>query len=177
MSPAANGTTIHTYGWLPLRLNFGLRRDFMWHFVVANVTRQTSDTFLDRTTLSLMPSLASSPSLCPHQTTHWPHRKTVTTSSKHSWGSTTILRLEKLPIPSTTVSIYCDTSAGRPRLYVPGPLWLHVFQSVHEPSHPGTKATAKLVTQRFVWPGMRRIAAPGHVLVSPVSTPKSPVTQ
>jgi cleavage and polyadenylation specificity factor subunit 1 len=28
-------------------------------------------------------------------------------------GSTTALRLEKLPIPSTTVSIYCDTSAGR----------------------------------------------------------------
>jgi cleavage and polyadenylation specificity factor subunit 1 len=31
-------------------------------------------------------------------------------------GSTTALRLEKLPIPGTTVSIYCDTSAGRSRL-------------------------------------------------------------
>jgi hypothetical protein len=27
-------------------------------------------------------------------------------------GPTTALRLEKLPIPSTTVSIYCDKSAG-----------------------------------------------------------------
>jgi cleavage and polyadenylation specificity factor subunit 1 len=36
---AANGTTIHTYGWLPLNLNLGLRRDFTWRFVVANVTR------------------------------------------------------------------------------------------------------------------------------------------
>jgi hypothetical protein len=35
---AANGTTIHTYGWLPLSLNFGLRRDFPWRFVVADVT-------------------------------------------------------------------------------------------------------------------------------------------
>jgi cleavage and polyadenylation specificity factor subunit 1 len=35
---AANGTTIHTYGWPPLSLNFGLRRDFTWRFVVADVT-------------------------------------------------------------------------------------------------------------------------------------------
>jgi cleavage and polyadenylation specificity factor subunit 1 len=30
-------------------------------------------------------------------------------------GSTTALRQEKLPIPGNTVSIYCDTSARRPR--------------------------------------------------------------
>jgi hypothetical protein len=36
---AANGTTIHTYRWLPLSLNFGLRRDFTWLFVMADVTR------------------------------------------------------------------------------------------------------------------------------------------
>jgi cleavage and polyadenylation specificity factor subunit 1 len=47
-------------------------------------------------------------------------------------GSTTALRLEKLPIPGTTVSIYCDTSAGRSRPYVPAPLRLQVFQSVHD---------------------------------------------
>jgi cleavage and polyadenylation specificity factor subunit 1 len=35
---AANGTTIHTYGWLPLSLNLGLRLDFTWPFVVADVT-------------------------------------------------------------------------------------------------------------------------------------------
>jgi hypothetical protein len=28
-------------------------------------------------------------------------------------GSTTALRLEKIPVSGTTVSIYCDTSAGR----------------------------------------------------------------
>jgi hypothetical protein len=36
---AANGTTIHTYEWVPLSLNFSLRRDFTWQFVVADVTR------------------------------------------------------------------------------------------------------------------------------------------
>jgi hypothetical protein len=35
---AANGTTVHTYGWLPLSLNLGLCQDFMWQFVVADVT-------------------------------------------------------------------------------------------------------------------------------------------
>jgi hypothetical protein len=36
---AANGTTIHTYGWLPFRLNLALRRDFTWHFKLADVTQ------------------------------------------------------------------------------------------------------------------------------------------
>jgi hypothetical protein len=36
---AAIGTTVPTYGWLPLRLNLGLRREVAWHFVVANVTQ------------------------------------------------------------------------------------------------------------------------------------------
>jgi cleavage and polyadenylation specificity factor subunit 1 len=31
-----------------------------------------------------------------------------------------------------------------------------VFLFVHDLSHPGTKATAKLVAQRFVWPGVRK---------------------
>jgi hypothetical protein len=53
---------------------------------MADITRQTSNIFLDRTMLSPMPSLTSSPSLRPHHMTNWPHRKTATTSSEHSWG-------------------------------------------------------------------------------------------
>jgi hypothetical protein len=34
---AANGTPIPTYGWHTLTLNLGLRRDFTWRFVVADV--------------------------------------------------------------------------------------------------------------------------------------------
>jgi cleavage and polyadenylation specificity factor subunit 1 len=64
--------------------------------------------------------------------------------------SPTALLLEKLPVSGTTVSIYFDTAAGRQRPYVPGPLRLQVFKSVHELSHPGTKATANLVAQRYV---------------------------
>jgi cleavage and polyadenylation specificity factor subunit 1 len=69
-------------------------------------------------------------------------------------SSETALRLDKQQIAGTAVSIYCDTSAGKPRPYVPGPLRLQVFQSVHDLSHPGTKATARLVA-RFLWLGIQ----------------------
>ncbi|XP_037877338.1 uncharacterized protein K02A2.6-like [Bombyx mori] len=35
---AANGSVINTYGYIELNLNLGLRRDFPWRFVVADVT-------------------------------------------------------------------------------------------------------------------------------------------
>jgi len=34
----ANGSIIPTYGWTQLHLDLGLRRDFVWRFVVADVT-------------------------------------------------------------------------------------------------------------------------------------------
>jgi transposase InsO family protein len=70
--------------------------------------------------------------------------------------STTALRLEKLQIPGTTVSLYYDTSTGRSRPYVPAPRRLQVFHSIHDLSHPGTRATAKLVAERFVWPSVQK---------------------
>ncbi|KAL0871742.1 hypothetical protein ABMA27_004246 [Loxostege sticticalis] len=36
---AANGSRIHTYGWIHLQLNLGLRRVFRWRFVVAEVSK------------------------------------------------------------------------------------------------------------------------------------------
>lgn len=36
---AANGTPINTYGTITLSLNFGLRRDFIWRFVIAEVSK------------------------------------------------------------------------------------------------------------------------------------------
>ena len=35
---AANGTTVHTYCCITLRLDLGLRREFSWRFVAADVT-------------------------------------------------------------------------------------------------------------------------------------------
>lgn len=36
---AANGSVIETYGFIDLTLNLGLRRNFAWRFIVANVTK------------------------------------------------------------------------------------------------------------------------------------------
>lgn len=36
---AANNSVISTYGYINLQLNLGLRREFSWKFVVADVTK------------------------------------------------------------------------------------------------------------------------------------------
>ena len=66
--------------------------------------------------------------------------------------STTVLQLERILIPGTSLELCCDTSYGKPRLYVPLPLRQINYR--HSLSHPGYKATAKLVSQRFVWPAI-----------------------
>ena len=70
--------------------------------------------------------------------------------------SNTVLQLEKLLIPGTSAELYYDTSAGKPRPYLPSPLRPQVFNSLHSLSHPGIKATAKLISQRFVWPAIQK---------------------
>jgi hypothetical protein len=70
--------------------------------------------------------------------------------------SDTALRLEKRQVPGTAVSIYCDVSTGKLRPYIPRPLRLQVFQSFHGLSHPGTKATAKMIAQHYIWPGIQK---------------------
>jgi hypothetical protein len=80
-------------------------------------------------------------------------------------AANTALRLEKQPIPGTTVSMYCDTVAGKHRPYIPTPLRLLLFQSFHDLSHPGTKATEKLVAQSFVLPGIQKDCRTSGVLM------------
>jgi hypothetical protein len=57
--------------------------------------------------------------------------------------STTDLELEKKPIPSTSVSIYCDMSTGKPWSYAPVPLQYWVFQSIYDlaPRHQSNSET------------------------------------
>jgi cleavage and polyadenylation specificity factor subunit 1 len=62
--------------------------------------------------------------------------------------STTALQLTKILIPGPSAELYCDTSSGKPRPYVPSPLRHQVFDSLHSLSHPGIKATAKFVSQQ-----------------------------
>ena len=64
------------------------------------------------------------------------------------------LVVEPISLPNTDVPLYCDTSTGTQRPLVP-PDWRRtVFNSLHSLSHPGIRATQKLITDRFVWPGV-----------------------
>ncbi len=52
------------------------------------------------------------------------------------------------------VRLYCDTSGGRLRPVVPEVDRKSIFNSVHNVSHPGIRATIRLTSSRFVWCGM-----------------------
>ena len=68
---------------------------------------------------------------------------------------TTTLVVEAAPVANSTDVLYCDTSTGVQRPLVPLQ-WRHtVFDSLHGLSHPGIRATQKLITSRFVWPGVK----------------------
>ena len=53
-------------------------------------------------------------------------------------------------------SILCDVSTGRPRPWVPNAFRRPVFDQLHGLSHPGVRASARLVSSRFVWHGLNR---------------------
>jgi hypothetical protein len=74
----------------------------------------------------------------------------------------TCLENEALACDSSLVIVYiemsgkrllCDTSTGLLRPLHPKQLRKTVFQAILELVHPGTWATRRLKTSRFVWPG------------------------
>lgn len=66
------------------------------------------------------------------------------------------LKLCKFPLPTGTGDIMCDNSTGKPRPWVPAALRRSVFDHFHSLSHPSIRSTAKLIAERFVWPGMQK---------------------
>lgn len=66
------------------------------------------------------------------------------------------LKLEKVKSEYLDRPLYCDVSTSSPRPFVTTSFRRQVFDSLHQLSHPGAKATTKLVSQRFVWPGIRK---------------------
>lgn len=68
--------------------------------------------------------------------------------NKHS------LILKKLSIPGSTSSLYCDVSHGLLRPFVPQRYRQQIISKLHCLSHPGGRATKKLISKRYVWPSM-----------------------
>ena len=62
-----------------------------------------------------------------------------------------LLVVEAIPLPNSSDLLYCDTTTGTQCPLV----WRRsVFSSLHDLSHPGVRATQKLITARFVWPSI-----------------------
>lgn len=69
---------------------------------------------------------------------------------------TSVLQLKQLYFPEEDVSIYCDTTTTTLRPFVTPHFRRSVFDTIHNLSHPGIRATSKLVSNRFVWPSMKK---------------------
>ena len=64
------------------------------------------------------------------------------------------LQFAKVPHLTSPITLVCDMSNGTPRPFVPQEFRRTVFNSLHALSHPGIRATQRLISDRFVWPGM-----------------------
>lgn len=65
----------------------------------------------------------------------------------------TSLDLKEVVMPEGT-TIMCDVSTGTARPFIPVTHRKQVFHTLHSLSHPGIRATQKLVTSRYVWPSI-----------------------
>ncbi|BHF62300.1 hypothetical protein SprV_0200528200 [Sparganum proliferum] len=68
--------------------------------------------------------------------------------------TSTTVQLRDVPLPASPGTILCDWSTGTPRPVVPLSYRKTVFEHFHSLSHPGIRASRKLIAARFIWPKM-----------------------
>ncbi|BHF74979.1 hypothetical protein SprV_0501807100 [Sparganum proliferum] len=66
------------------------------------------------------------------------------------------LQLKDVPLATGSGTIFSDVSIFFHRSFVPASMRRAVFQTLHGLSHPGIRASQKLLAERFVWPGMNK---------------------
>ena len=66
------------------------------------------------------------------------------------------LTFQQMPLPSSAGLIWCDTSTGHERPYVPAKHRWQVFLALHNLAHPGIRATQKLIMSRFLWTAINK---------------------
>lgn len=65
------------------------------------------------------------------------------------------IKLKLFTIPGSSKSVFCDYSTSDIRPFVTKKFRTKFIEAIHNISHPGRRATAKLMTKRFVWPGIQ----------------------
>ena len=69
-------------------------------------------------------------------------------------SNTTSLRLQSYMIGNQ--SILCDTSQAFPRPFVPSSMRRKIFDEYHNRAHFGVKTTTRMISDRFVWPNVKK---------------------
>ena len=57
-------------------------------------------------------------------------------------------------VPLGAGSLFCDSSTGSLHPLVPFQLRLQLFNLLHDVSHPGVQSSRRLISTKFVWPGL-----------------------
>ena len=66
------------------------------------------------------------------------------------------LKLQPIPLSNSSETILCDMSTGVPRPFIPTKFRRILFDALHSLSHPGIRATRRLMTARYVWPDINK---------------------
>lgn len=74
----------------------------------------------------------------------------LTGNPKHS------MQLTMFTFPQVSKPIYCDVAYNRIRPFVTKGLRKSFFNATHGLSHPGRRASARLMAERFIWPNIRQ---------------------
>lgn len=64
--------------------------------------------------------------------------------------------LVPVTLSNKKTQIYCEMSTGIARPYVPQEFRQQIFKNIHTLSHPGIRATRKLICSKFYWPSMNK---------------------
>ena len=68
--------------------------------------------------------------------------------------NTTSMTLAEVKIPNSNETVLCEVfPSKRPRPIIPKSVRKRIFQSIHGFSHPGQRASRKMILNRYVWPG------------------------
>ena len=64
------------------------------------------------------------------------------------------IKLELIHVPTSDTYLWCETSSGKNRPFVPNSLRENIFHMIHSLSHPGIRSTRKKISKRYFWPSM-----------------------
>ncbi|GFV79943.1 retrovirus-related Pol polyprotein from transposon opus [Trichonephila clavipes] len=65
------------------------------------------------------------------------------------------VKFKSCTLPSRK-TLWCDISTSNIRPYIPKQFRQQIFQQIHGFSHPGIRSTIKLMTEKFIWPNMKK---------------------